>query len=145
MVVLTEHHLRIGDRTVLLLEGPAGWGEVSPFDGYPCDPEAARRAAEEAAVEGWPAAVRSQVAVNALVRDRAFDRDALVGYETVKVKMRVPDDVRLVEEVRDVVGPSVRLRVDANGAWDLGTAVAVIERVARLGIELVPDSGSRDC
>ncbi len=137
MAVLTEHHLRIGDRTVLLLEGPAGWGESSPFGGYPCDPGAARRAAEEAAIGGWPAAVRSQVPVNALVRDRAFDREALAGYSTVKVKMRVPDDVRLVEEVRDVVGPTVRLRVDANGAWDLDMAVAVIERLARLGIELV--------
>lgn len=137
MVVLTEHHLRIGDRTVLLLEGPAGWGECSPFDGYPCDPAAARRAAEEAAVDGWPTAVRSQVPVNALVRDGAFDREALAGYSTVKVKMRDPDDVRLVEEVRDVVGPAVHLRVDANGAWDVDTAVRVIERLARRGIELV--------
>ena len=29
--VLTEHRLRIGDRAVTLLEGPAGWGECSPL------------------------------------------------------------------------------------------------------------------
>ena len=31
--VLTEHVLRIGDRSVTLIEGPAGWGECSPLAG----------------------------------------------------------------------------------------------------------------
>ncbi len=43
--MITEHHLRIGDRDVLLLEGPAGWGECSPLPGYPCDPSRAYAAA----------------------------------------------------------------------------------------------------
>ncbi len=137
MVVLTEHRLRIGDRDVTLLEGPAGWGECSPLAGYPCDPAAARRAAEEAATEGWPTPVRSAVPVNALVTGHGFDPEALADFAVVKVKMATPDDMRLVEEVRDAVGNTVRLRVDANGAWDLETAVTVIERLARLGIELV--------
>ncbi|MSO79099.1 MAG: O-succinylbenzoate synthase [Acidimicrobiia bacterium] len=137
MAVLTEHHLRIGDRDVMLLEGPAGWGECSPFAGYPCDPAAARRAAEEAATEGWPTPVRSEVPVNALVSGYGFDPAALAEFSVVKVKMATPDDVRLVEAVRDVVGNTVRLRVDANGAWDVDTAVLVIERLAPLGIELV--------
>ncbi len=137
MVVLTEHHLRIGDRSITLLEGPAGWGECSPFAGYPCDPVAARRAGEEAAVEGWPAALRTEVPVNALVRDRGFDRAALAGFSVVKVKVRSPDDVGLVVEVRDAVGPNVGLRVDANGAWDLETALAVIAKLAALDVELV--------
>ena len=33
--VLSEHRLRIGDRAVTLLEGPAGWGECSPLPGLP--------------------------------------------------------------------------------------------------------------
>jgi len=137
VVVLTEHRLRIGDRAVTLLEGPAGWGECSPWEGYPCDPVAARRAAEEAAIEGWPAALRSEVPVNALVRGPGFDRAALAGFSSVKVKVHTPDDVSLVAEVRDAVGPSVQLRVDANGAWDLETAVGVIARLAALDVELV--------
>ena len=42
--VLTEHRLRIGDRAVTLLQGPAGWGECSPLPGYPSDPRRCRQA-----------------------------------------------------------------------------------------------------
>ena len=37
MPVLSEHRLRIGNRDVTLVEGPAGWGECSPLPGYPSD------------------------------------------------------------------------------------------------------------
>ena len=67
VVTLVRHELRIGDRPVTLLEGPAGWGESSPLPGYPCDPDASERAAIEAACDGWPAPVRTWVPVNALV------------------------------------------------------------------------------
>ncbi|MCJ7438230.1 MAG: hypothetical protein MUP97_10780, partial [Acidimicrobiia bacterium] len=134
MPALTEHRLRLGGRDVTLLEGPAGWGECSPFPGYPCDPASARRAAVEAAVDGFPPARRGDVAVNALVTDTSFDPAALVGFGTVKVKVRVPTDVELVARVRDAVGPRVALRVDANAAWDVDTAVAVGERLALLGV-----------
>ena len=137
MVVLTEHHLRIGDRAITLLEGPAGWGECSPLPGYPCDPLMARHAAEEAAVEGWPAPRREEVPVNALVSGPGFDPAALDGFHAVKVKVRAPNDVDLVAAVRDAVGPDVAVRVDANGAFDVDTAVQLIERLARLGVELV--------
>ena len=74
MPVLTEHRLRIGDRTVTLLEGPAGWGECSPLAGYPCDPAACRRAAEEAAPARLPTgACATTVPVNALVDGPFFD------------------------------------------------------------------------
>ena len=137
MPALIEHRLRLGGRDVTLIEGPAGWGECSPLPGYPCDPAAARRAAVEAAVDGFPPARRGDVAVNALVSDVAFDPGALVGFDTVKVKMRVPTDVDLVARVRDVVGPRVALRVDANAAWDVDTAVAVAGRLALLDVELL--------
>jgi O-succinylbenzoate synthase len=137
VAVLTEHRLRIGDRAVTLLEGPAGWGECSPFDGYPCDPAAARRAAEEAALEGWPEPVRFEVSVNALVLGPDFEPGALAGYPAVKVKMRAPQDIDVVARVRDVVGAKVRLRVDANGAWPLDVAVDLIARLAALDVELV--------
>ncbi len=137
MPALTEHRLRLGDRDVILLEGPAGWGECSPLRGYPCDPEMAWRSAIEAALDGPPAPVRNEVAVNALVTDASFDPAALNGFSAAKVKMRTPTDVDLVARVRDVVGPTVALRADANGAWDVDTAVTVAERLARLGVELL--------
>jgi o-succinylbenzoate synthase len=134
---LREHPLVIGGRRVVLLEGPAGWGECSPLPGYPCDPAAARRAAEEAAARGWPDAVRDAVPVNALVTGLGFDPATLTGYPAVKVKVATPRDVELVAAVRDAIGPTVALRVDANGRWDLDTATAMIARLAPYALELV--------
>jgi len=157
-----EHRLRIGDREVTLLAGPAGWGESSPLPGYACEPDASRRAAEESARDGWPAAVRDTVPVNALVEGPwspsqapapaatvgkaavaargPVDPGALTGFPAVKVKVGRTDprdDLDLVATVRDVVGPAVAVRVDANGAWDIDTAEAMIGRLARFDLELV--------
>jgi o-succinylbenzoate synthase len=46
-------------------------------------------------------------------------------------------DIDLVAAVRDAVGQRVALRVDANGAWDIDTAEAMIGRLARFDLELV--------
>lgn len=134
-----EHRLRIGDRDVLLIEGPAGWGECSPFPGYPCDPRSARAAALEAAETGWPARVRDRVPVNSLVVGDVEPDGERVACTTVKVKVGRDDpdvDVERVARVRDRVGPAVRVRIDANGAWDLGTAVAMLDRLAPYDLEL---------
>ncbi len=131
-----EHRLRLGGRPVTLLEGPAGWGEYSPLPGYPCDPAAAWRAARESAVAGWPSPRRELVPVNALVDRAGFDPASLAGYPAVKVKVGFDGDVDLVGAVRDAVGQHVALRVDANGAWDLDTAVARLGRMARYDLEL---------
>jgi O-succinylbenzoate synthase len=134
---LRAHHLRLDGRAVTLLEGPGGWGECSPLPGYPCDPAIALQAAEETARSGFPAPGRDEVRVNALVDGPDFDPALLAGFDAVKVKLRAPDDVDLVARVRDAVGPRVALRVDANGAFDLDTALTVIARLAGLDIELV--------
>jgi O-succinylbenzoate synthase len=126
----------VGDRRVTLLEGPAGWGEWSPLPGYPSDPAVCRRAAEEAATIGFPPPVRAVVPVNALV-DGPFLVQDLRTYRTVKVKVRDARGIALVRAVRDAVGPSVALRVDANGVWDVDTAVDMIGRLARFDLELV--------
>jgi O-succinylbenzoate synthase len=97
----------------------------------------AMRAAEEAARDGFPEPVRSDIAVNALVDGDAFDPTSLAGYEAVKVKMRAPEDLDVVARVRNAVGPDIALRVDANGAWDVDTALALLAPLARLGVELV--------
>ncbi len=41
-----------------------------------------------------------------------------------------------VSEIRAVVGPGVKLRVDANGAWDLDTARRRLRALARYDLEL---------
>jgi o-succinylbenzoate synthase len=134
--VLSEHRLRLGDREVTLLEGPAGWGECSPLPGYPSDPAVCRAAAEEAAVHGFPPAVRDFVPVNALV-DGPFLVQDVRGFPAVKVKVRDAAGIALVRAVRDAVGPDVGVRVDANGAWDVDTAVTMITKLATFDLEYV--------
>jgi o-succinylbenzoate synthase len=133
---LTEHRFEGAGRPVVLLEGPAGWGEWSPLPGYPSDPAQCRRAAEEAATVGFPPAVRDVVPVNALV-DGPFLVHDVRGYPAVKVKVRDSRGIALLGAVRDAVGPSVRVRVDANGSWDVDTAIDMIARLARYDVELV--------
>ena len=62
------------------------------------------------------------------------------GFLTLKLKVGSAspeqDEARL-RAVRDAVGNAVRLRIDANGAWDADQAIAFLVRVAPLGIALV--------
>jgi O-succinylbenzoate synthase len=134
--VLTAHRLRLGDRAVTLIDGPAGWGEWSPLPGYPSDPDACWRAAESAALDGFPRALRDDIPVNALV-DGPFDVAAVRSFPAVKVKVRDARSLSLVAAVRDAVGRSTPIRVDANGAWDVDTAVDMIARLSRYDIEYV--------
>ena len=152
MTTLTEHRLRLPlrvplggrrDRDVVLLEGPAGWGEWSPLPGYPCDPTVCRRAAEEAAGGTWPPPRRPQVAVNALVPGVAPDEAAALaaaavgrGFRALKVKVGDDRGLDRVAAVRDAAGPHVTIRVDANGAWDVDAAVVALARMARYDLEL---------
>lgn len=59
------------------------------------------------------------------------------GASTLKMKVgRDPDlDVERVRAVRQAVGDDVRIRVDANMAWSEATAIAVLRRMAPVGIE----------
>jgi O-succinylbenzoate synthase len=137
-MTLVEHRLRL-TRDVVLLHGPAGWGEWSPLRGYPSDPATCRRAAEEAATGEWPAPRRTEIRVNALVPALPPEAAAelAAGHRDVKVKVGDAGDVDRVAAVRNAIGPHARLRVDANGAWDLATAVERIGRMAAYDLELV--------
>jgi len=139
----------VTERTGVLLQGPAGWGEFSPFPEYG-DRYAARwlAAALEAATRPFPVPVRDLVPVNATVPaiDPASARALVLasGCGTAKVKVAetgqdLAQDVERVAAVRDALGPAGRIRVDANGAWDVETAVLAIARIeaAAGGLEYV--------
>jgi O-succinylbenzoate synthase len=148
-IPMTTRFRGITVREGVLLEGAAGWGEWSPFVEY--SPEVAEpwlRCAEEAAAGDWPAPVRDSVPVNAtvpvVVPEVAHALVLRSGCATAKVKVADPgsllaDDLARVEAVRDALGPSGRLRVDANGAWDVDTAIAAIAALDRAagGLEYV--------
>lgn len=62
------------------------------------------------------------------------------GFRTLKIKVGAgPEWVRVVERVRDALGPRVGLRLDANGAWNERTAPLRLRALQPLGIEYVED------
>jgi O-succinylbenzoate synthase len=135
-------------REALLLEGPCGWTEFSPFTEYGDDESAAWLAA---AIDfGWreaPASVRDRIPVNATVP--ALPAAAVPGIlarfdgcRTAKVKVAesgqtLADDVARVRAARAVLGPEGRIRVDANGGWNVDEAEHAVHALAEFDLEYV--------
>lgn len=153
-VALTTSFRGVTQRSGVLLRGAdAGgheaWGEYSPFADY--SPERASRwwaAAMEAARGQWPDPVRDEVAVNAIVP--VVPADAVAGFatahgcRTAKVKVGGPGTTAAEDEARVEAAAAAlaaggldgKVRVDANGAWDVDEALAAIRRLdlaARIG------------
>ncbi len=62
------------------------------------------------------------------------------GFDCLKLKVGVGDDAGRLAAVRAAVGPSVALRVDANGAWaSPEEAEAALAALAPVGLELVEE------
>src|SRR5699024_3856260 len=104
--------------------------------------------AVEQCTVGWPAPVRDRVPVNCTVPvvspERAHEIVLASGCRTAKVKVAdhadsLPEDEARLEAVRDAPGSAGALRVDANAAWDVATAIAHIPRLERAaaGLEYV--------
>jgi o-succinylbenzoate synthase len=71
------------------------------------------------------------------------------GFRTLKVKVglgAIAQDVDRVRAVREAVGPEIRLRADANGAWDPATAADALHRLKPYDLEYleqpVPDAAA---
>jgi muconate cycloisomerase len=69
--------------------------------------------------------------------ERMLEVVAGLGLTEVKVKVGLADDLERVDLIRRRLGPEVRLRVDANGAWGVDEALERIEALAALGVESV--------
>ncbi|HHW84242.1 MAG TPA: o-succinylbenzoate synthase [Actinomycetales bacterium] len=140
-VPLTSRFRGLTRRDGLLLAGPAGWAEFSPFHEYDdatCLPWL--RATLEAAHLPYPHPLRPTVPVNVTVpavdAARAHEIVAASGCTTAKVKVAEPGQERAEEEarleaVRDALGPDGSIRVDANGGWDVAEAVDAIRVLDR--------------
>jgi O-succinylbenzoate synthase len=129
-------------RQGLLVRGPAGWGEWSPFPEY--GPDLTARwwhAAVEAATTPWPAPLRSEIPINVIVPAVAPERAHRIvresGCTTAKVKVGMGDDIARVEAVRDALGASGRLRIDVNAGWDVDTAIRRLRELDRYDLEYV--------
>jgi O-succinylbenzoate synthase len=138
-----KHRFRgLRSREGLVLRGPHGWAEFSPFPDYPARLTARWwDATREALFEPWPPPLRSRIPVNVTVPavgpEDAFRLVASSACSTAKVKVGVGDDVARVEAVRDALGPSGRIRIDVNGGWDVDAAAQKIGILDRFGLEYV--------
>ncbi|MFL5356935.1 mandelate racemase/muconate lactonizing enzyme family protein [Archangium sp.] len=139
-------------------EGSEGPGLDLGSVGLSLRTPAARHAVEQALLElqakrqGIPlcqllsAEARARVHVNALLGApspealaQEAQRAVAEGYETLKIKVAgrpLSEDIARLQAVREAVGPAVRLRVDANGAWKESEAGAALEALSAYGLEL---------
>ncbi len=130
-------------REVVLFEGPYGWAEWSPFPEYP-DEEAAiwlKAAIEFAFTDFQPKA--KTVKVNATLPAVDNVREVLEPFgkfEVVKIKVAekgqtLEDDIRRINTVLELY-PDTRIRLDANGAFDIDTALKLSEYLLKNNINL---------
>lgn len=62
------------------------------------------------------------------------------GFKTLKLKVgfgSLEEDVDLVAGVRAAVGKNIRIRLDANGSWDVAQAIRIIEDLSKFDLEFV--------
>jgi L-alanine-DL-glutamate epimerase-like enolase superfamily enzyme len=85
----------------------------------------------------------SEVEVNATVAAEEPEHVATgvaaargAGFRCAKVKAGLGDDGARLAAARSAGGADMAIRIDANGAWSVGAAIAALEALAPLGIEL---------
>ena len=96
----------------------------------PRGPRGGRRPNRSAATRRWSPASppRSR---------RTRERWAGEGFSTFKLKVGAGEDVAQVRAVREALGAEARIRVDANGAWDVDDrAGALLAELEPLDVEL---------
>lgn len=135
----------VTQREVMLIEGPAGWGEFSPFLEYG-PAEAARwlQAGIEAAYRPFPEPRRQQIPVNATLPAVPADQveQVLANYDdphTIKIKVAedgqsLADDLARVRRARELF-PTAALRVDANAGWTHEQALAALEQLSEFDLQ----------
>jgi len=94
----------------------------------------------------WGGAFREEIEVvsylfisspEAIATAARADFDA--GYRSFKIKIGLdPDqDIALVDAVRTELGPEAHIRADVNGAWTIGTARRMLERLRKYDLAYV--------
>ena len=133
-------------REAVLFEGPHGWTEWSPFLEYE-DEEAAvwLRAALEFGFAPAPRINKSAIYINAtlaaVAAERVEEQLAAFGkFRTVKIKVAEPgqtleDDLSRVRKVHELY-PAAKIRLDANGGFDIANAIELAKELAIDSIDL---------
>ena len=143
-IPMTIRFRGIDTREVLLFEGPNGWAEWSPFTEYE-DEEASiwLKAAIEYAFGEIPEPTKKTIKVNATlpaVKDVRTALEPFGKFEVVKIKVAekgqtLQDDIDRIREVRKYY-PDARIRLDANGGYDIETALTLAKLLHAEGVPL---------
>ena len=89
-----------------------------------------------------------RVPINGLIRGSLSDwvpeaeRMIGSGYKTLKIKVgRINStlEARGIRDIREVAGPEIKLRLDANRSWDLATAIEFGKTVESADIEYIEE------
>lgn len=138
---------RVDHREAVIVKGPQGWGEFSPFPDYPAEVTTRWLAAAlEAACSTLPDPGRARIPVNVTVPTVQPDVAAALvkesGASTAKVKVGDPDpgieaDEERLDAVAEALGPKGRIRIDVNATWSLDEATKNLERLSRFDFEYV--------
>ena len=128
----------ITTREVALFEGPAGWGEFSPFLEYG-DGESAnwlKSGIEAATTRDFPK-FRDSIKINGTIpaTDSIEEIETLIslyqGAEVFKVKVGtdLKSDLARLEQVKKLA-PKARVRIDVNGGWSVDEAIFNIRTIS---------------
>lgn len=134
------------DREILLFEGPNGWAEWAPFTEY-TDAEAATWLTSAIEFGYWelPKLHRDRIAVNATLPavtpeliEKVLSRFG--EFRTVKIKVAesgqsLQDDLDRIFAVRKLY-PDAKIRLDANGGYDIATANLLANAMHENGVPL---------
>ena len=134
------------EREALLFEGPNGWAEWAPFVEY-TDEEAAvwLAAAIDFSYGDLPILHRDRIAVNATLPAVTPDLVERVltnfgEFSTVKIKVAetgqtITDDLARIQKVLELY-PDSKVRLDANGGFEISQAIALVDQLLNVGIEI---------
>ena len=110
--------------------------------------DATAKAAGISVAESLGGDINRSIAVNATIGAEAPESAAAQaaaarqsGFPCVKLKVgasrSAEEERRRVAAVRDALGPEIRLRIDANGAWSVEQAIHVIRGLEEYDLEMV--------
>ena len=145
-IPLRTHFRGMTERELLVFEGPNGWSEWAAFPEY-SDEEATvwLEAALEWGYGDLSKPKRTQVKVNAILPAVNGEEIAKVlsragKFETVKIKVAEPGqdislDLERIQEVKQLY-PEAKIRLDANGGFEIPQALELLEKLSGLGIKL---------
>jgi len=150
-LTLREKFRGLTTREGVVFQGPAGWGEFSPFPNYTTHQDSLwLRAALESAFVPFAYPKDASIGVNAIIGDNEDPYRASIrvleqfGCHTIKIKVGLDkaNDVKRVDAIVQAFREAeklgdLRIRLDANGRWSVSQALETLSELESAPVEYV--------